>query len=545
MTEARSFIQVFLDQLEAEPTKAHVTEIHGPTALPFDGKTLGALVARARGALRARGVAPGARVGLLAPNSAHWVAADVALLAEGTIVVPLYARQEPAELVAMMHDAGTTLVVCGTEKLADGVRAHWPEAPIVMLDALFAGEPVHAPAVPRAATDCVTIVYTSGTSGEPKGVMITRAGVDHMLPVTRDGLSELMGARAGQDRLFHYLPFCFMGSRIVLWTALYRAGGILVSTSLENLAEELKTAKPHYFLNVPALLERIKKGVESKLATQARPVRALYARGVSAYQRTAAGTASGFDRAVLALAKRVVFERVRQQIGADLVCLICGSAPLHPDTQRWFEMLGVPVYQVYGLTETTAIVTMDVPGRGAAGKVGVVIRGVEMRLGEGDELLVRGPNVFAGYWQRPEATAAALADDWFHTGDQCAIDAGGNLEVIGRVGNLLVAESGHNIAPEPIEAKILAELGGAENCVVLGHGRPYLTAIVTGKLAAADVQTALDRVNETLPHYRRVRKFHVSSEPFTIESGLLTANQKLRRKAIEKHYAAAVQELYA
>jgi long-chain acyl-CoA synthetase len=336
-----------------------------------------------------------------------------------------------------------------------------------------------------------------------------------------------------------------MGSRIVLWTALYRAGGILVSTSLENLLEELKTAKPHYFLNVPALLERIKKGVEGKLAAKPRLVRALYARGVSAYGRVASGSATPVDRVALAAARKVIFARVREQIGADLVCLICGSAPLHPDTQRWFEMLGLPVYQVYGLTETTAIVTMDIPGHAEPGKVGVVIRGVEMRLGEGDELLVRGPNVFSGYWKRPEATAAALADDWFHTGDQCAIDARGNLEVIGRVGNLLVAESGHNIAPEPIEAKILAELGSAENCVVLGHGRPFLTAIVTGKVARADVQQAVDRVNAMLPHYRRVRKFHVSSEPFTIESGLLTANQKLRRRAIEKHYAAAVSELYA
>ena len=545
MTEDRAFVQVFLDQLSAAPDRAHLTEVHGASLRPFDGRALAGLIARARGALRARGVVPGDRVALLAPNSAHWAAADVAMLAEGAIVVPLYARQEPAELVAMMHDAGTTLVVCGTPALEDSVRAQWPDAPIAQLDTLFEGVPLNEPAVPRAPSDCVTIVYTSGTSGEPKGVMITRAGVDHMLPVTRDGLRDLMGARQNEERVFHYLPFCFMGSRIVLWTALYRAGGILVSTNLENLAEELKTAKPHYFLNVPALLERIKKGVESKLATQPRLVRALYARGVNASRRTLEGTASTLDRAALLLARRVVFERIRQQIGAELVCLICGSAPLHPDTQRWFEMLGIPVYQVYGLTETTAIVTMDIPGQVVPGRVGVAIRGVEMRLGEGDELLIRGPNVFGGYWKKPEATVAALTDGWFHTGDQCSVDAKGNLEIIGRVGNLLVAESGHNIAPEPIEAKILAELGAAENCVVLGHGRPFLTAIVTGKVDAAEVQLALDRVNATLPHYRRVRRFHVARETFTIESGLLTANQKLRRRAIEKHYADAVTELYA
>ncbi len=545
MTTEPSFIEVFLDVLAKEPAKAHVTEIHGPTPRPFDGTSLCELVARARGALRSRGVRPGDRVGLLAANSAQWVAADVALLAEGAIVVPLYARQEPAELAGMLRDAGATLVVASTDALAAALAAHLPGVPACLFAELFAGEPVREPAAPRAPGDCVTIVYTSGTSGEPKGVMVTRAGVDHMLPVTRDSLRALMGAQAGNDRLFHYLPFCFMGSRIVLWTALYRGSGILVSTSLENLVEEMKTARPHYFLNVPALLERIKKGVEGKLATKPAPVRALYARGLQAAARSAAGEASIVDRAALALARRVVFATIRAQIGPDLVCLICGSAPLHPDTQRWFETLGIPVYQVYGLTETTAIVTMDVPGHAVAGRVGTAIRGVELKLGEGDELLVRGPNVFAGYWQRPEATATALADGWFHTGDQCGLDARGNLEVIGRVGNILVAESGHNIAPEPIETKLLAELPGAENCVVLGHGRPYLAAIVTGKVATDDVQRAVDRVNETLPHYRRVRRFHVSAAPFTIESGLLTANQKLRRKAIEKHYADAVKELYA
>jgi long-chain acyl-CoA synthetase len=545
------FVQSFLDGLVRLGDRVAICEMHGERERPTTGAELAELVAAVRAGLRARGLRPGDRAALLAPNSVRWVAVDVAMLAEGLVVVPLYARQQAAELVAMARDAEVSVIVCGDDALASGIRAHWPDAPIASIEELLSTTrpPVREPAVARAPHDCVTIVYTSGTSGEPKGAMITRAGVDFMLPTTSRALRELMGPCAGDDRVFHYLPFCFMGSRIVLWTVLYRygageRGGLWISTRLEDLAVELRGARPHYFLNVPALLERIKKGVEAKLAERPFLVRTLYAAGLRASAAVREGRAGLRDRVTLVLASRFVFAKIRAQIGPDLVCLICGSAPLHPETQAWFETLGLPVYQVYGLTETTAIVTMDQPGRVEAGKVGRAIAGVELRLGEGDELLVRGPNVFAGYWRKPEATARAIVEGWLHTGDQCALDPSGNLSVIGRVGNLLVTESGHNVPPEPIEEQILAALPAAQQCVVVGHARPYLVAIVTGDVDDADVKAAMDRVNAALPHYKRVRKFHVSRAPFTVESGLLTANQKLRRRAIAEHYRDAIEAMY-
>ena len=250
------------------------------------------------------------------------------------------------------------------------------------------------------------------------------------------------------------------------------------------------------------------------------------------------------DRVFLAISKRVVFEKIRRQIGVDLECLICGSAPLSSDTQRWFEMLGIPVYQVYGLTETTAIVTMDKPGNVQPGHVGQAIAGCEIRLGEGDELQVKGPNIFPGYWGRDETTNTSFEDGWLCTGDQAEIDTSGNVRVIGRVKNLLVPSSGHNVPPEPIEQKLLA-IEGVEQAVLIGHGRPYLTAIVTGTVTPEDLERGLNTVNETLPHYRRVRHFHLSSEAFSPENGLLTANQKLRRKVIASHYDAEIEGMYA
>jgi long-chain acyl-CoA synthetase len=208
-------------------------------------------------------------------------------------------------------------------------------------------------------------------------------------------------------------------------------------------------------------------------------------------------------------------------------------------------MLGIPVLQVYGLTETTAICTMDDPRRVEPGRVGSAIPGIEMKLGENEELLVRGPNVFSGYWNRPDETAKVLRDDWFYTGDQGEVNAAGNWKIVGRIKNLIILNSGHNIAPEPIEDEILNRLLNAEQVIIVGNGRSFLSAIVTGSVKPEQVQSALDAVNAALPHYKQVRTFRVIADPPTIESGLLTANGKLKRDLIAKHFNAAIEEMYA
>ncbi|PKQ15977.1 MAG: hypothetical protein CVT68_09005, partial [Actinobacteria bacterium HGW-Actinobacteria-8] len=404
---------------------------------------------------------------------------------------------------------------------------------------------VDAPAAPRDPDEPVTIIYTSGTSGEAKGVVLSVANVDYMLPVLKDAVEAMMGATEPDHRVFHYLPLCFAGSRMVLWMCLYRRNGIMLSTNLDELKTELAAARPNYVLNVPALLERIKEGVEKALRDRPRAIQVLWERGKAAWQKKVRGEAGWFDKASLAVAQRVVFSKIRTQIGAELRCLIAGSAPLGEDTQRWFEMIGLPIYQVYGLTETTAIVTMDKPDAIVAGWVGQAITGCETRLGDEDELLVRGPNVFKGYWRRDEATAEAFADGgWFKTGDQVEQDKDGGFRIVGRVRNLLVPSSGHNVAPEPIEQKIIGTIVGVEQCVVIGHGRPYLTAILTGDVDREVVDRGIEKINEELPHYRRIRKFHLTNERFTPENGLLTANTKLKRKAIEQHFGKVLGAMY-
>jgi long-chain acyl-CoA synthetase len=538
----------FIDQmhanLDAAGTRPLIVEVHGDRLVEIKGAELKAMVESARGFLSARGISPGERVALIAHNSARWAAADLAGLGAGAIVVPMYDRQAPNELAGMLQNCEAKLVIVEHAELKQAIEAAWPaHCELVTFDVLFAHAKGSAQPVARKADDFVTMIYTSGTSGEPKGVLYTVGNVDYMLERTTDRLREMVGSRAGDDRVFHYLPFCFAGSRIQLWSQLARANALMVSTDLNNLVAELGTAQPHYFLNVPTLLERIKLGVGNKLKERGGMVYALYRAALDAAARSETGRAGVADKLALNIGRRIIFPKIRQQIGKNLEFLICGSAPLSEDTQRWFAAVGIPVYQVYGLTETTAIVTMDRKGLAKPGYVGRAIEGVELKISDDGELLVRGANIFPEYWKRPDATQKALRERWFHTGDMAELSADGDLKIVGRLKDLLVPESGHNVAPGPIEEKLAALLPGAQ-VMVVGHARPYLSVIITGTVAQPELQKAIDQLNEELPHYRRLRRFFLAPEPFSIENGLLTANQKLKRMAVEQRYASEISGMY-
>jgi len=544
-----NFLEDIFQRLARTPERDVLEETREGRIVSTTGGELLASVQSARAFLRKAGLRKGDRCALLAPNSIRWTALDLAIMAEGVIVVPLYARQAARELVGVMKDCSPVLICCGDATLREGISQSWPEAPpSCLLDEIFstgAGDAVvERGPIPLADNDPVSIIYTSGTAGEPKGVVLNAGNVTYMLSCTNSRLDLLMGARDEPDRVFHYLPTCFAGSWILLLTCLTRHSILTLSTDLTKLADELRLATPDYFLNVPAVLERIRTGIEQQLEKKGGVAGTLFRRGKEAWFRRWSGESGPLDDVVLALARAVVFSAIRRKIGPNLKALICGSAALARETQIFFMMLGLPVLQVYGLTETTAICTMDHPHRVVPGRVGPAIPGIEMKLGADDEILVRGPNIFPGYWNPPQETARVFVEGWFRTGDQGEVDETGKWNVIGRLKNLIIPASGHNIAPEPIEELVLRSLPGAQQVVLVGNGRSFLSALITGKVAREEVEGALEKVNAQLPHYKRIHAFHISAEPFTIENGLLTANGKLKRDAIAAHFRTEIEDLY-
>jgi len=541
------FVGEIFSQLRVAAGTRILAEIRDGEITGVTGDELLELVRKARTFIASKGLQKGDRCGLLAANSIRWVAMDLALMAEGLIVVPLYSRQAPAELVVMMKDCTPSLVCCGDAALRDGIAQVWPEAPPQFLfDEIFAGADGVQLERPQVGKDSpVTIIYTSGTSGEAKGVVLTAANVGFMLDRTAERLGELMSGSTEQNRIFHYLPFTFAASWIALLTFLKRRSLVTINMDLAKIANDMRVVAPDYFLNVPQLLERMRRAVDEQLWQTGGVAQAVYVRAKGAWARKQDGQPRAGDALWLGLANRLVFPAIRKKmIGRNLKALICGSAPLSEETQLYFMMLGIRVLQVYGLTETTAICTMDDPNRVEVGRVGPAIPGMEMRLGEHDEILVRGPNIFAKYWNRPEQTAEALRDGWFHTGDQGEVNAAGNWRIAGRIKNLIVLGSGHKISPEPIESAIAKDLPGAQQVVVVGNGRGYLSAIVTGSVTAEHVQAALDAVNPELPHYKQVRAFFVRGEAFSIDNGMLTVNGKLKRDVIAAWMKNEIEDMY-
>jgi long-chain acyl-CoA synthetase len=545
-----NFLQNIFSRLQAAPDRIVLREVRGEEFVTVTAGELLALVETARQFFRVRQIPPGERCGLIAANSIHWIAADLALMAEGIVVVPLYHRQTAGELSGMLTDCEPRLVLTGDDEGPKALVAAWPEIPSpVSLAQIFSGrtdQPAPSPIREASDKELLTIIYTSGTSGEPKGVCLNIGNLNHMTGCTAERLNQLMSSTTVPDQIFLYAPMNFAASWMLMLSSLLRESVLTLSTDLNKLADEIRLSEPHYFLNVPTLLERVKRSVEDSIAKQAAPIRALYARAKGAWQRQHVGRGSASDSLWLALGRALIFSKVKSRFGSNLRALICGSAPLASETQQFFLMLGIPVLQAYGLTETTALCTLDDPRLPVEpGYVGRAVPGIEMHLAENDEIIVRGPNIFSGYWDRPEETAKVLRDGWFHTGDQGEVNASGNWRIIGRIKNLLVLNTGHKFAPEPIEDKLAQLLPAAQQIVLIGNARSYVTMLITGKLDSDSVQAAIDQINQDLPHYRQIRNFQILPESFTPDSGLVTANGKLKRDAIAKRYDAEINSMYA
>src|SRR6202049_3382343 len=346
-----NFLESIFAQLQRADERVVLREIHGDTFINITGRELLAQVQRGRSYVRKFGLVPVDSCALLGVNSIQWVAVDLALMAEGIIVVPLYSRQAAAELAGMMKDCSPSLLIVGDAELGAAIEREWPARPHrVLMEEVLRAAPARAPVTEalnaRMDGDLATIIYTSGTSGEPKGVCLNVGNVTHMLRCISERLDQLMGASGAPEKIFHYLPFNFAGSWILQLSCLMRESVLTLSTDLNKLADEIRLSAPNYFLNVPTLLECVRRGVLHSITKLAAPIRILFKNAQAAWQRQSesGGTAlNPLDAMSLAMGRRLIFTKVKERFGRNLRALICGSAPLAVETQQFFMMLGIAV----------------------------------------------------------------------------------------------------------------------------------------------------------------------------------------------------------
>ncbi len=551
--------------------------------------------------LVALGLPPGARVAILSENRPEWLLSDLACLAAGLIDVPLYATCPANEQIELLTRSGAVALfvstpeqwrkiaparatlpalchVIGFEHRDFGDPAVLPFASLAA-EATFAGADTAAVEVKRrlaalTRADVATILYTSGTSGEPKGVQLTHG---NLLSNCEAILQHI--ALGPDDLTLSFLPLSHSFERTAGHYALLLAGGaIAYASDLDAVAQEIREVAPTLLLGVPRFYEKVHDRILGNLERAPRYRRALFefAQRVADETRSyreASGSGGALPlklRFRHELAERLVRSLIRRRFGGRLRFLVSGGAPLDPELVRFFEQIGLPLLEGYGLTECSPVVACNRVGRARGGTVGEVLPGVSVSFADDGEILVRGDNVMAGYLDEPEATRAVMtADGRLCTGDLGHLDVDGYLHVTGRKKDLIIGSGGKNVAPARIEEMLKRQRIVADACVI-GDRRPYLVALLVPDEAALktllaergidwsgraemllrpEVQslfaTAIEQVNQALAPPERVRRFALLPEPFSAAARELTPTLKVRRAAVAQRWAAQIEALYA
>ncbi len=548
-------------------------------------------VARWRAALAAEDLSAGDRVAMVLRNCPEWVMFDQAAMSLGLVTVPLYTDDRAENAAYILQDAAVKVLLVQDagrwKRLAEAVgEALWPLR-VVLLDGggeairLAAADPRvrvasdwlsdSAPELPHRQGDpgsLATIVYTSGTTGRPKGVMLSH----------RNLLSNAHGAVTiidcyQEDVFLSFLPLSHALERTGGYYLPMMAGAcVAFARSVAQLAEDMQTIRPTVMIAVPRVFERVYARVLDQLATRPPPVRRLFHLAVAAGWRNflrTQGRARWHPLLLLwPLLRRKVAGQILSKLGGRMRAAVSGGAPLPFEVARTFLGLGLPLQQGYGLTETSPVISVNPLQDNIPESVGVPIRGVQVRIGADDELLVKGPNVMIGYWNNHAATAKILSQDgWLHTGDQARI-AHGHIYITGRLKDILVLSNGEKVPPADMEMAITMD-PLFEQAIVSGEGRSYLSAllVLNGDLwiglareLGIDPESAqsledpnllkemLKRVRLALkdfPGYAKVRRATLTLEPWTVENGLLTPTLKVKRNQVLERYQGAIEQMYS
>jgi len=544
------------------------------------------------------GVGPGDRVAILSANRVEWHLADLGTLFNAGVTVPVYPTSSPAQIAYILGHADVkvcvvdshaqlgkltkirdqlptlkrVILVDGAWRADDSFVMGFDELRAVGADRL-AGDPIVADERARSVRpeNLATVVYTSGTTGPPKGTMISHSNIMWTLRMVTPAYDVGEG-----DRLLSFLPLSHIAERVMSdFMPIAIAGETWFARGLATVAEDLPACRPTVFFAVPRVWEKLREAIESHVRTEALPVRAALERYIALGQRVAALEQEGtpVPRSTLAVYRaldQTLGSTIRRTLGLDQArVLITAAAPIHEDLVRWFHAIGLRLMQLYGQTEGCGPSTADRPSHVHIGTVGTAMPGMQVRLDDYGEILLKGGNVCLGYLKDPDATAELIdADGWMHTGDTGGFEPDGCLRILGRKKDLIITAAGKNIAPQAIEMDLHNHplIGEA---IVVGEGRKYLAALLTldpeevsrwarerdklGDLEAlagdpdllAEIQGAIDEVNAKRSRAESIRKFRVLAHVLTSEDGELTPTMKVKRAVVYEHQADVIDEIYA
>jgi len=546
--------------------------VRGETAwLPTSWRELLTQVQAAARALIALGVQPGQTVCILGFNRPEWLIMDHAAMMVGATAAGIYWTSAPPEVayilahskapLLLVEDAAQRAKVSAGPQTLVAMRGAAIEGAMAWEDFLALGIPAHQLELERRLAalrpeDLGALIYTSGTTGHPKAVMLSHGNLAWAAQALKDafGVSE-------SDGLISYLPMAHVAEKVGAIHSPARTGNaVYFARSMESLLEHLKEVRPTIFFGVPRLWEKMQAALAAKLAaaTGLKGAMARWAMGVARrwHERGLEGQPTG---ALLNLqmrwARRLVLGKVHKALGMDRTrLLISGAAPIAPENLRFFLGLDLVVRELYGQSEVGGPTTVSLAGSTRIGTVGRALPGLQLRIAEDGEVLVRSPGVFQGYAGEPVATAEALEGGWLHSGDLGHLDAEGYLSITGRKKDLIITSGGKNISPANLEAELMST-ALIEHAVVVGEGRHYLVALLTLKPEAAAafgsdaalqaaVQAEIDAVNSRQARVATLRKFAIIEGSFSIDQGELTATMKLRRRIVVDRHRERVEALY-
>jgi long-chain acyl-CoA synthetase len=511
--------------------------------------------------LREIGISAGDRVLIVSENRPEYVVAETALMAIRAIPVPTYATNTPADHAHVLRDSGARAVIVSTAALAQRVLAGAALAEgidqVISFDpldingaethswsSLIAAERSVAAVAEQAATiasdSLACLIYTSGTGGAPRGVMLPHRAI---LSNCR-GAAELIRPLGLKDEVYlSFLPLSHAYEHTVGQFFLPSLGTeIVYSRGLEHLSADLLEVRPTIMTTVPRVLEVIRARVLAQVSRQKAWQQSLFHLALAVGERRAQHRLTLRDRLIDPLLQRLVRARVMARFGGRFHAAMSGGARLDPEVGRFFMGLGLTIMQGYGQTEAGPVISANPPDRVRIHSVGLPLTGVELRIADDGEILVRGDLVMDGYWNQPDATREAIRDGWLHTGDIGRLDDEQYLHITDRKRDMIVLSGGENVSPARVEGILMAEPEIAQ-AVVAGDGRPGLAAFLVPAegINPADLAAAVARVNRKLSVTERIRR-HTLVAPFTIENGLLTPTQKIRRRLVIEAYDEAFRQ---